>query len=47
LTGWILLDLAFITQQYRNYGYISDSIVFMTAVQAYYVLAANTMNPAS
>ncbi|KAL3474154.1 ergosterol biosynthesis ERG4/ERG24 family-domain-containing protein [Aspergillus californicus] len=37
LSGWILLDLAFIAQQYRNYGYVSDSIVFMTAVQAYYV----------
>ncbi|PYI26035.1 ERG4/ERG24 ergosterol biosynthesis protein [Aspergillus indologenus CBS 114.80] len=40
LTGWILLDLAFIAQQYRNYGYISDSIVFTTAVQAYYVLSS-------
>lgn len=38
LTGWILLDLAFIAKQYRNYGYISDSIVFVTAIQAYYVL---------
>ncbi|RAL16217.1 ERG4/ERG24 ergosterol biosynthesis protein [Aspergillus homomorphus CBS 101889] len=40
LTGWILLDLAFVAQQYRNYGYISDSIVFTTAVQAYYVLSS-------
>lgn len=38
LTGWILLDLAFVAKQYRTYGYVSDSIVFITAVQAYYVL---------
>jgi delta14-sterol reductase len=38
LTGWILLDLAFVAKQYRNYGYVSDSILFVTAVQTYYVL---------
>lgn len=38
LTGWILLDLAFVTKQYRTYGYISDSIAFITLVQTYYVL---------
>jgi delta14-sterol reductase len=46
LTGWILLDLAFVAQQYRNYGYISDSIVFTTAVQAYYVLSSQYNEPA-
>lgn len=38
LTGWVLLDLAFVAQQYRNYGYVSDSIVFTTAVQTFYSL---------
>lgn len=38
LTGWVLLDLAFVAQQYRNHGYVSDSIVFTTAVQTFYVL---------
>ncbi|WYZ45073.1 hypothetical protein EsH8_VIII_000389 [Colletotrichum jinshuiense] len=38
LTGWVLLDLAFVAKQYRTYGYISDSIIFVTAVQSYYVL---------
>ncbi|KAH6689462.1 ergosterol biosynthesis ERG4/ERG24 [Plectosphaerella plurivora] len=38
LTGWILLNLSFVAKQYRLYGYISDSILFITAVQAYYVL---------
>lgn len=38
LTGWALLDLAFIAQQYRNFGYLSDSIVFTAAVQIFYIL---------
>ncbi|KAK4083684.1 uncharacterized protein Triagg1_1346 [Trichoderma aggressivum f. europaeum] len=38
LTGWILLDLAFVAKQYRTYGYVSDSILFIAAVQSYYVL---------
>lgn len=38
LTGWILLDLAFISKQYATYGYVSDSIIFTAIVQIYYVL---------
>ncbi|KAI1318407.1 putative C-14 sterol reductase [Xylariaceae sp. FL0255] len=38
LTGWILMDLAFVAKQYRTYGYVSDSILFVTAFQAFYVL---------
>lgn len=38
LTGWIILDLAFVAQQYRTYGHISDSIALTTAVQTFYVL---------
>ncbi|KAK5988089.1 Delta(14)-sterol reductase [Cladobotryum mycophilum] len=38
LTGWILLNLSFVAKQYRLYGYVSDSIIFITTVQAYYVL---------
>lgn len=38
LTGWALLDLAFVAQQYRNYGYLSDSIVFTAGVQIFYIL---------
>ncbi|OJJ08152.1 hypothetical protein ASPVEDRAFT_179335 [Aspergillus versicolor CBS 583.65] len=40
LTLWALIDLAFIAKQYRNYGYISDSIVFTALVQAYYVFSS-------
>ncbi|TDZ29511.1 Delta(14)-sterol reductase [Colletotrichum spinosum] len=38
LTGWIVFNLAFCAKQYRTYGYLSDSILFTTAVQMYYVL---------
>ena len=43
LTGWILFDLAFVAKQYRNYGYLSDSIIFTTFVQAFYVIDAQYM----
>ncbi|KAI0007178.1 putative C-14 sterol reductase [Xylariaceae sp. FL0662B] len=43
LTGWILLDLAFVAKQYRAYGYVSDSIVFTTFVQAFYALYGQYM----
>lgn len=39
LLGWLLLDLAFVAQQHRNYGHASDSIVVTAAVQGWYVLA--------
>ncbi|KAK8122720.1 hypothetical protein PG984_011390 [Apiospora sp. TS-2023a] len=38
LTGWILLDLAFLAKQYRTYGFLSDSILFIAAAQTYYNL---------
>ncbi|KAK7413843.1 erg24, C-14 sterol reductase [Neonectria punicea] len=38
LTGWALLDFAFIAKQYRTYGYVSDSIIIVALVQSYYVL---------
>lgn len=38
LTGWVILDLAAVAQQYRTYGFVSDSIVVTAAVQTFYVL---------
>ncbi|EYE98196.1 Delta(14)-sterol reductase [Aspergillus ruber CBS 135680] len=38
LTGWMLVDLAFMAKQYRSYGYVSSSMIFVTSVQSYYVL---------
>ncbi|KAL2259635.1 hypothetical protein VTK26DRAFT_6626 [Humicola hyalothermophila] len=46
LTGWILLNCAFVARQYQNYGYVTNSIVFVTAIQAFYVLDAQLMEPA-
>ncbi|ETS78137.1 Delta(14)-sterol reductase [Pestalotiopsis fici W106-1] len=41
LTGWIILDLAFVAKQYRDYGYLSDSIILTSTLQAYYVLESH------
>lgn len=46
LFGWILLDLAFIMQQYRNFGRVTDSILLITFAQAFYVFDAYYMEPA-
>lgn len=46
LLGWIILDLSFIAAQHRQYGTVSDSILFITAFQALYVLDALYMEPA-
>ncbi|KAI9044649.1 putative C-14 sterol reductase [Aspergillus affinis] len=43
LTGWILLNLAFVAKQYRTYGFLSDSIIFTACVQAFYVLDGQYM----
>lgn len=45
LLGWILMNCAFIAKQYRTYGYVTDSIVFVTIVQAIYVLDSHYMEP--
>jgi Delta14-sterol reductase len=45
MLGWVLLDLAFIAHQYRDYGTISDSILLVTAFHALYVLDALYMEP--
>ncbi|KAK3942338.1 delta(14)-sterol reductase [Diplogelasinospora grovesii] len=46
LLGWILFNCAFVAKQYRNYGYVTDSIIFVTVIQAIYVLDAQYMEPA-
>ncbi|KAF4761872.1 hypothetical protein HAV15_007604 [Penicillium sp. str.  len=38
LMGWVLLNASFAAKQYRVYGFLSDSMVFLVVVQAYYVL---------
>ncbi|KAI1092417.1 ERG4/ERG24 ergosterol biosynthesis protein [Rostrohypoxylon terebratum] len=46
MLGWILLNCAFIAKQYRTFGFVSDSIVFITVVQAIYVIDGIFMEPA-
>ena len=46
MLGWIVLDLAFIAHQYHTHGFISDSIILVTAVQSLYVFDALWMEPA-
>lgn len=43
--GWILLDLAFMAHQYKQYGFVSDSMVLITSFQALYVFDALWMEP--
>jgi len=46
LMGWILLDYAFIARQYKTYGYVTDSILLVTAFQTLYVLDSYWMESA-
>ncbi|KAK3331730.1 delta(14)-sterol reductase like protein [Cercophora scortea] len=45
MLGWILMNCAFIAKQYRLYGYVTDSIVLITVIQAFYVLDGQFMEP--
>ncbi|KAF4983087.1 hypothetical protein FZEAL_1416 [Fusarium zealandicum] len=38
LLGYIILNCSWCAQQYRNFGYVTDSSIFITAVQALYVV---------
>lgn len=38
MMGWIILNCSFCAQQYRNYGFVTDSIVCITIVQALYII---------
>ncbi len=46
MLGWVLLDLAFVAHQYKAHGYITDSIILITAFQSWYVFDALWMEPA-
>jgi Delta14-sterol reductase len=43
---WFLLDCAWTAKQYRTYGFVTDSIVFITVVQGLYVIDCFVMEPA-
>jgi protein-S-isoprenylcysteine O-methyltransferase Ste14 len=46
MMGWIILNCAWCAQQYRNYGFVTDSIVCITVVQALYILDSWWFEPA-
>ncbi|KAK2604737.1 hypothetical protein N8I77_007638 [Diaporthe amygdali] len=46
MLGYILFNFAFIAKQYRTYGFVTDSIVFIAVVQTLYVLDGVFMEPA-
>lgn len=46
LFGWIVLNLAFIAQQYKTFGYVTSSIVLIIGEQALYVLDSLYMETA-
>ena len=46
LMGWLILDFTYIAHQYRSYGYLTDSIVLITAFQVLYVLDSYWMESA-
>ncbi|KAL8406172.1 hypothetical protein RB596_004862 [Gaeumannomyces avenae] len=46
LLFWALLDLAFLAKQHRNFGFVSNGAVFVTAVQTLYVLDSHYNEPA-
>jgi len=46
MLGWVILDLAFVMQQYRNFGRVTDSIILITVAQSVYTFDALYMEPA-
>ncbi|KAJ5894167.1 Delta(14)-sterol reductase [Penicillium taxi] len=46
LLGWTILNLSNVAHQYRTHGYITDSILLVTAFQGFYILDALYMEPA-
>ena len=46
MMGWIILNCAWCAQQYRNFGFITDSIICITLVQAVYIIDSWWFEPA-
>ena len=46
LLNWVILDLAFVAHQYKAHGFLSDSILLVTAFQTLYVMDALYMEAA-
>lgn len=46
MLGWCLFDLAFVAHQYKAYGFVTDSIMLITAIQTLYIFDAYWMESA-
>lgn len=46
MMGWMLLNYAFVAHQYKNYGYVTDSILLITSFQTLYILDSFWMESA-
>ncbi|KAG6037515.1 Delta(14)-sterol reductase [Claviceps citrina] len=46
MMGWIILNCAWCARQYRNFGFVTDSIVCITVVQAVYIVDSWWFEPA-
>ncbi|PHH55448.1 Delta(14)-sterol reductase [Ceratocystis fimbriata CBS 114723] len=46
LLMWALCNFTWVAKQYRNYGYVSDSMVFLASIQTLYVIDAWYYEPA-
>ncbi|KAK7428592.1 erg24, C-14 sterol reductase [Neonectria magnoliae] len=46
MMGWIILNCSWCAQQYRNYGFVTDSAICITAAQALYVVDSWWNEPA-
>jgi delta14-sterol reductase len=46
LLGWIVIDCAMAVRQYRNFGYVTDSMLITIACQSVYVFDGLFMEPA-
>ncbi|OAQ61204.1 delta(14)-sterol reductase [Pochonia chlamydosporia 170] len=46
MMGWIILNCSWCAQQYRNFGYVTDSIICITVVQALYIVDSWWFEPA-
>lgn len=38
MLGWLLLNLAWVAQQWRNFGYVTDSMMFVAGIQGLYII---------
>ncbi|KAE9379205.1 Delta(14)-sterol reductase-like protein [Stipitochalara longipes BDJ] len=46
LMGWMILDFTFLVHQYKTYGFVTDSMLLITAFQTLYVLDSYWMESA-